>query len=219
MQTAPLFLGYWLGDREKMKKTIFNSLAAGLMIAIGGSVFLGCEERTLGAILFTVGLISVVQMNLYLYTGKIGFVAERYNKHDALHLLTGLVGNYIAATLCGLLVSYALPKSQAKAADMCAAKLGQNPLQTFILGIFCGVLMYFAIKLYKKKTMIGVLFAVPVFIVAGFEHSIADMFYFAAGRSFTGKSFLFLFMVVLGNTVGAMILPMLKRLAGEKTSE
>lgn len=202
-----------------MRKTIFNSLAAGLMIAIGGAVFLGCEERTLGAILFTVGLISVVQMELYLFTGKIGFVAEQYNKGDALALVTGLVGNYIAATLSGLMVSYALPSSREKAALMVAKKLAQNPLQTFILGLFCGILMYFAIKLYKKKTMIGVLFAVPVFIVAGFEHSIADMFYVAAARNITEKSFLFLFMVVLGNTVGAMILPMLKRFAGEKTSE
>lgn len=202
-----------------MRKTIFNSLAAGLMIAIGGAVFLGCEERTLGAILFTVGLISVVQMELYLFTGKIGFVAEQYNKGDALALITGLVGNYVAATLSGLMVSYALPSSREKAALMVAKKLAQNPLQTFILGLFCGILMYFAIKLYKKKTLIGVLFAVPVFIVAGFEHSIADMFYVAAARNITEKSFLFLFMVVLGNTVGAMILPMLKRLAGEKTSE
>lgn len=202
-----------------MRKTIFNSLAAGLMIAIGGAVFLGCEERTLGAILFTVGLISVVQMELYLFTGKIGFVAEQYNKGDALALVTGLVGNYIAATLSGLMVSYALPSSREKAALMVAKKLAQTPLQTFILGLFCGILMYFAIKLYKKKTMIGVLFAVPVFIVAGFEHSIADMFYVAAARNITEKSFLFLFMVVLGNTVGAMILPILKRLAGEKTSE
>ena len=202
-----------------MRKTIFNSLAAGLMIAIGGAVFLGCEERTLGAILFTVGLISVVQMELYLFTGKIGFVAERYNKGDALALVTGLVGNYVAATLSGWMVSYALPSSRERAALMVAKKLAQNPLQTFILGLFCGILMYFAIKLYKKKTMIGVLFAVPVFIVAGFEHSIADMFYIAAARNITEKSFLFLFMVLLGNTVGAMILPMLKRFAGEETSE
>lgn len=201
-----------------MRKTIFNSLAAGLMIAIGGAVFLGCEERTLGAILFTVGLISVVQMELYLFTGKIGFVAEQYNKGDALALITGLVGNYIAATISGLLVSYALPSSREKASLMVAKKLAQNPLQTLILGLFCGILMYFAIKLYKKKTMIGVLFAVPVFIVAGFEHSIADMFYVAAARNFTAKTFLFLLMVVLGNTVGAMILPLLKRCAGEKTS-
>lgn len=200
-----------------MKKTVFNSLAAGLMIAIGGAVFLGCEERTLGAVLFTVGLISVVQMELYLFTGKIGFVAEQYNKGDALALCIGLAGNYIGATLSGLMVSYALPSSREKAAAMVAKKLTQAPLQTFILGLFCGILMYFAIKLYKKKTMLGVLFAVPVFIVAGFEHSIADMFYVAAARNITVKSFLFLLMVVLGNTVGAMILPLLKRCAGENS--
>lgn len=197
-----------------MRNVIFNSLAAGFLISIGGSVFLGCEDKAVGAVLFTVALLTICKMKLYLFTGKIGFIAESFKKEDSLHLITGLLGNYVAATLFGLMIKYAIPTSSEKALAICEKKLTQAPLQTFILGIFCGALMYIAIKIYKDNSLVGILFGVPVFILAGFEHSIADMFYFAAGGLFSAKYVLFLVLVVLGNTVGGVILPVFKRLAG-----
>ena len=207
-----------------MRKTIFNSLAAGLMIAIGGAVFVACVGdaanpgmvKVFGAILFSIALLTICKHEMYLFTGKIGFVAESFQPIDAAYLAVGLLGNYVSATLCGRILAYALPANAEKAAALCEAKLGQDPLQTFILGCFCGVLMYVAVKTFKEKSLIGILFGIPVFIVAGFEHSIADMFYFSFGGSFTGKSFLFLLLVVCGNAVGAVVPPLLKRLGGEK---
>ena len=207
-----------------MRKTIFDSLAAGVMIAIGGAVFMACVGdatapgvvKILGAVLFSVALLTICKMGLYLFTGKIGFVAEQFKPIDALHLLVGLLGNYAAATACGRVLAYALPANAEKAAALCETKLTQNPLQTFILGIFCGILMYVAVKTFKEKSLIGILFGIPVFIVAGFEHSIADMFYFSFGGNFTGRAFLFLLLVVCGNAVGGVLLPCLRRLAGEK---
>ena len=60
---------------------------------------------------------------------------------------------------------------------------------------------------------------VPVFILAGFEHSIADMFYFFCAGSFTLPSFCFLLMVVLGNSIGGMIVPALYVIGNPKKSE
>lgn len=137
-----------------MRKTIFDSLAAGVMIAIGGAVFMACVGdstnpgvvKILGAVLFSVALLTICKMGLYLFTGKIGFVAESFKPMDALHLLVGLLGNYAAATACGRILAYTLPANAEKAAALCETKLGQNPLQTFILGVFCGILMYVAVK-------------------------------------------------------------------------
>ena len=71
--------------------------------------------------------------------------------------------------------------------------------------------MYLAVSIFKEhKTPMGILFCIPVFILSGFEHSIADMAYFATARVFTGQSVLFLFLVVVGNALGAMILPAFK---------
>ena len=92
-----------------------------------------------------------------------------------------------------------------------AAKLSQTALQTLIRGGFCGILMYLAVSIYReKKTPAGIFFCIPAFILSGFEHSVADMCYFAAAGDFSGEAALFIVYVVLGNTIGAMILPALK---------
>ena len=63
--------------------------------------------------------------------------------------------------------------------------------------------------------MAGILFCIPVFILSGFEHSIADMFYFSlAGTVFQGRSLLFLLLVVLGNSLGGLFIPCLQGLRG-----
>ena len=81
-------------------------------------------------------------------------------------------------------------------------------------GIFCGILMYMAVSIYRdKQTISGILFCVPVFILAGFEHSVANMFYFgAAGMFFSMESIIYLAIVVLGNTIGGMLMPVLAML-------
>ena len=50
-----------------------RSALSGVMIAIGGYAFLGCENRVVGAILFTVGLITITLFGFDLYTGRIGY--------------------------------------------------------------------------------------------------------------------------------------------------
>ena len=89
-------------------------------------------------------------------------------------------------------------------------------MQTLFRGFFCGVLMYVAVWVYReKKTVVGILFCIPVFILSGFEHSIADMFYFSlAGTVFQGRSLLFLLLVVLGNSLGGLFIPCLQGLRG-----
>ena len=48
-----------------------------------------------------------------------------------------------------------------------------------------------------------------MFILSGFEHSIADMFYFGASGTISGRVLLFIIAAVLGNSLGAVILPLL----------
>ena len=67
-------------------------------------------------------------------------------------------------------------------------------------------------------TCVGILFCIPVFILAGFEHSIADIFYFAASGIVSLPALGFIWTVILGNTLGGMILPVLG-MAGEKKAD
>ena len=118
----------------------------------------------------------------------------------------------------GFLIFRALPALRETALAACEKRLTQLPLQSFLRGCFCGVLMYIAVWTFReKKTIVGILFCIPVFVLSGFEHSIADMYYFSlAGILFRGESLLFLLLVVLGNSLGGMFIPLLQRLRGKE---
>ncbi len=200
-----------------MKKTFFESICAGILISIGGCVYLACDNKYVGATFFTVALLCICYKGYYLFTGKIGYIAESHKKDDIQNVITGLIVNLITTFLIGMLIRFAMPALGENANVICNGKLSsQIFIQTFIRGIFCGFLMYLAVSTYKEKdTPFGIIFCVPVFILSGFEHSIADMFYFGASGIFSVKVLLFMVAVVAGNTVGGLTLPILKK-AGEK---
>ena len=193
-----------------MLKKVLSGVQAGIMISIGGAVFLACDNKYVGAGLFTVALLTICIKGYSLYTGKIGFIPEKHDKEAFSVLLLGLLGNLIATVACGYLIRFGLPKLSDAAEVICNAKLEQSFVQTLIRGFFCGVLMYVAVSVWRdKQKIVGILFCIPVFILAGFEHSIADMFYFAASGIVDIKAFAFIWTVILGNSLGGMVLPLL----------
>lgn len=198
-----------------MLKQIINGFCAGLLISIGGCVFLACDNKYMGAFFFSVALLSICIKGYSLFTGKVGYIPESHSKDDVSSLLLGLLGNTVATVLIGFLVSLAFPSFFASAKLICAAKLAsQNFFSTLLRGILCGVLMYLAVSIYKEsKSYIGIVFCIPVFILSGFEHSIADMFYFSVARAVSFKGFLFILTVIVGNTIGGMLLPSLSLLS------
>lgn len=196
-----------------MVKTVSGAVSAGIMIAIGGSVFLACDNKYVGAVLFSVALLCICYLGYYLFTGKIGYLAKDFSKSNILSLATGLAVNLIITFLLGMLISFALPNLAEKAYTICTAKLEQSFLITFIRAVFCGVLMYTAVEIFKeKKTPLGIIFCIPVFILCGFEHSVADMFYFGASGIFNAKILTFELAAVLGNTVGSLVLALLSKI-------
>ncbi len=191
---------------------ILSGISAGILISIGGSVFLACDNKYVGAVMFSVALLCICLKGYSLYTGKIGFIPEKHDKEAFSVLLLGLLGNLIGTVVCGYAVRYALPALGDTAEKICNLKLEQALPQTLIRGIFCGVLMYLAVSIFRdKQKVIGILFCIPVFILAGFEHSVADMYYFAASGIVSLDAFVFLMTVVFGNTIGGMLLPILMK--------
>ncbi|MBE6582908.1 MAG: formate/nitrite transporter family protein [Ruminococcaceae bacterium] len=200
-----------------MLKGTIDGILAGLMIGIGGTVLLSVCGGIPGACFFTISLLIICYRGYSLYTGKIGFMAYNHNGSDFVTLLTGLFGNVIGTLLSGLAVSFALSDRAVLAKTMCEAKLDDNLLGVFIKAIFCGILMYLAVAVFKEnKSPLAIFFCVPVFILSGFEHSIADMFYFFTARIFSLEMLVFLVIVILGNTVGGLLFPTLTLLKGEK---
>lgn len=179
-----------------------KSILAGVMISIGGSVFLSCENRYVGAFFFSVGLVGVVMLGLNLYTGKIGYVMDNDRAFFADTVLS-VVGNLVGCFIVGLMQA---PKGSV--ATIVENKLAKSVPAVFADAILCGILIFVCVEIFKKKgTPLGILLCIPTFILCGFEHSIADMFYVINAREFTLSAAIFLGVVVLGNAVGGLFIP------------
>lgn len=203
-----------------MLKKITDGIAAGLMIVIGCAVYLACESKVVGAVLFAVALLTICLKGYSLFTGKVGYLPESHSKDDVSTLLLGLFGNAIATCGIGYILGLAMPNLQAVATISYNAKLTQEWYQTFVRAIFCGVLMYVAVSIYKENgKLAGIFFAVPTFILSGFEHSIANMGYFGISGQVSLDAFVFILIVILGNAVGGVALPLITGKLKCKTKE
>lgn len=178
------------------------------MIGIGGTVYLSCDNKYIGALLFTVGLCTICTLGMSLFTGMISYAR---NTDDYAQMAIVWIGNLVGAVLTGLLIMVAKPETHELSVLLCNAKMTQTPYKTAILSVMCGVLMYAAVYPFRCmrgiSRYIGILICVPSFIVCGFEHSVADMFYFSAGACGlyeVDKVISYILLVTLGNAIGAI---------------
>jgi formate/nitrite transporter FocA (FNT family) len=196
--------------------TFILAVCAGMCIGVGGTVYLMCTSKLLGAVLFSVGLLTILVFGLKLFTGMTGYL---FGERSKLKYLTTLIlvwsGNFIGTFLVGLAVRNTrialtiIPTAQA----LVATKLEDSWYSLMILGVFCGLLMYIGVDSFKKlrdnystlRTLMPII-CVATFIIAGFEHCIANMFYCTvAGLSL--KSIIMILVVTVGNILGSFIIP------------
>jgi len=200
----------------KQLKIFVQAIAAGVMIAIGGTVYMICESKLLGAFLFAVGLYMVCMWKFNLFTGKVGYVVE--DKKMWCSLAQIWLGN-----LCGVAaVGYAMratrmyAKMSASVTAAVEGKINDSLFSAFILGIFCGMLMFLAVDTFKNTDSgalkaVAVILPIAVFIIAGFNHCIADMFYISAANMWSLKALVYILVVTVGNTVGSVIIGLFKK--------
>ena len=186
----------------KLLPCAVRGVLAGLMISIGGYVYLGCENRVVGAVVFTVGLITITLFGFDLYTGKIGYWLGQ-SRQERWQTLLSLPCNAVGCLIAGL-----ARRPAGAVLALCEARLTKAPLILLVDGIFCGILIFICVEIYKTRgTVLGILICIPTFILCGFEHSIADIFYFCNARIFSGQAVLVVVLVALGNALGALIIP------------
>ncbi len=199
-----------------MIEDIKKSVLAGIMISIGGCVNLACSVNGMawvGALLFSVGLFTICEYGFNLYTGKVGYIANDFRDGKyILKVLLILVVNLVITFSVGALLSTSFLEITEKARSLYTAKLEQSPLRWALSSVLCGILMYIAVDSWKRGTKLGVFLCVPTFILAGFDHSIANSFYngLAIGEyTFTLQNAFFIITVILGNSIGCMLVPLL----------
>lgn len=192
-----------------MFRLIRSSILAGMAIGCGGYGFLASGIQSVaygqlfGAILFSFGLITVVAYKLALYTGTAGFI--RKNEVGRLFVILG--GNIVGCIVMGLLSRLSPLEMQDAAQNVLSLRLERGPLRCGLLGIPCGFMMTTAVTFARKQHYIPLLLAVPLFIVCGFTHCIADAFYYSCVpfefiKDHALQTLFVYISIVLGNLVG-----------------
>ena len=180
-------------------KIFSSSILAGICIAFGGIAYLKVGGLA-GAILFTFGLLTVVHYKLKLFTGTAGFFEI---KKDLYNLFIIIFGNIVGTSIVALMVNVAIPTLVPVASEILANRMDNTILSTIILGAGCGFVMTTAVTFGRNEKFLPLLFGVPLFIMCGFLHSIADAFYYAvAYASLTIKVIPIYISIVIGNFIG-----------------
>ena len=204
-----------------------KGILAGIAIGIGGIIFLKTKEQTglvvLPALLFPIGLILICNFDFYLYTGKICYLPSSISQKTTLgtivKLVIGLIGNLLGTTILGIILHQVIPPTTL-VEKMLEVKINYEWWQLIVLGICCGGLIYFAVEGYQKINnnlgkYIVLICCISGFIICGFEHCIADMFYFAYALSFNIDTLTTILLVIVGNSIGGILLYLLTTLSSK----
>lgn len=201
----------------KRVKTFLYGILAGICVSIGGAVFLSLDNKVLGALFFTCGLFTICTFGFNLFTGKVCYVFEKdasYAIDLPIMWLGNLVGAWLFAQL--LMLTRVGAAMSEKAAGMVNTKLSDSPLSIFILSVFCDILIFIAVDGYNKNPhevgkYLALFFGVMVFILCGFEHCVANMFYISIAGMWSAKAVIYVIIMTLGNSVGGVIIPLIRK--------
>lgn len=183
-------------------QTFRSSFLAGICIGIAGFGYLA-EKSIIGAVLFAFGLLTVVHYGLRLYTGTAGFI----QKGEVGKLFFILFGNIIGCLAIALMVRCSPMPLQDTAQKILEGRLAMGPLRGGILAIGCGFIMTTAVTFARQGKNLPLLFGVPLFIMCGFPHCVADVFYYlCVPVQFLADNalsiLLFYLSIVIGNFIG-----------------
>ena len=182
-----------------------RSILAGICIGLGGAIFVKLGGF-IGSFMFAFGLLSVVHFKLPLYTGTAGFIElnkwEEYKKMTSI-LLGNILGCFLLAQL--------LDHSQYIGDSIIQSRINSGYIRCLLNGIWCGFVMTIIVQGGRDKNLLLILFGIPLFILLGFYHSIADAFYASISSLETSKNYLLYYIIiVLGNFIGCNIPRLLK---------
>ena len=219
----------------KYLKVLLFGIFAGLAIGLGSFIFtmmmfvtktylpvdLQAAGKMVASCLFSIGLILVCVLGLQLYTGKIGVVFDDREKlkENTINLPIMLVGNAIGAFGLGILCHFIFMNVgdvQTVIEEISNGKTGSSLV--FTEGILCGALVYIAVYCFKNfqnyaMKIIGIITAVTLFVYCGFQHCVANMFYFGMAFNWNLNMLWNLLIVILTNSIGALLVRCLVHLA------
>ena len=214
-------MGKLFSMAKNLAFTFLKGILAGLAIGLGGFLYIimtfawpGEGGKVLGSALFAVGLFLVCTFQLSLYTGKIGLIYEKkQEKVFYIGLPVMLIGNAIGAFALGYLC-YAIFRNTDVMGAVNAATGSRLALNSFddylslcLRSFLCGFCVYMAVKIFawdrlRPIGILGLVTFVFIFVYCGFQHCIANMFYFGFGNAIEANTFINLALCILFNSFG-----------------
>lgn len=202
------------------------AIMAGAFIAMGGVAFLSLDNKIVGAFMFSLGLFAVCTLKYNLFTGKVGYLfcndVKTYLPWCLMVWVGNLVGSIIVAELVRL--TRVAPGLIEKSTKLVQVKADDTLISLFVLGIFCNIMVVHAVDQYLNNPheigkYLGIIMSIMVFILVGFEHSIADMFYIQMARMWNSQTIIALIVITLGNVVGGILIPTMRNINTKLKSE
>lgn len=130
----------------------------------------------MGAVLFSLGLLSVIMCGAQLYTGKSGYLPYK----ESWRLVPMLLGNAFGCMLMALLSGYVMTDAVVANLDaILTARLAASWHGLLITSVGTGMLMTLAVYGARRQHYLPLLLAVPVFILCGLPHCVADAYYYS----------------------------------------
>lgn len=202
------------------------AIMAGAFIAMGGVVFLSLNNKIVGAFMFSLGLFAVCTLKYNLFTGKVGYLfcndVKTYLPWCLMVWVGNLVGSIIVAELVRL--TRVAPGIIEKSTKLVQVKADDSLISLFVLGIFCNIMVVHAVDQYLNNPhevgkYLGIVMSIMVFILCGFEHCIADMFYIQMARMWNSQTIIALIVITLGNVLGGILIPTMRNINTKLKSE
>lgn len=201
---------------------------AGVLATIAGSAYSDMQSTLIKASVFPIGLVLVTLAGSELFTGNCLLVAPLLQGEIKVtktlkNLGITYAGNLVGSILIALIAVYSGALDQVAASVVSAAvtKCNFGFGKSFLLAIPCNILVCLAVWIsMSSKSAAGKILAVymPIFafVVCGFEHSVANMYYFSAALFSASKHGITgynvgtaivnnLIPVTLGNVVGGVV--------------
>lgn len=192
--------------RKLSAKSIFvKAVLAGSMISMGAAMSSVAAHtvsdvglaRLAAAVVFPVGLMMVILLGAELFTGdclvSMSVMDGKQKVKDAIRLLVLVyLGNFVGAVFTALFISlsgqwdYSAGMLGAYTIKVAIGKVSLTFTEAMISGILCNVLVCAAVLMAMcAKDITGKLLAsfstIMLFVVSGFEHCVANMYYITAG--------------------------------------
>lgn len=211
---------------KRLMSIAVDGILSGFIVCIGCCVYMNCESKVLGAILFSFGLFVIIVFRLGLFTGKAGYMVVR-EKSYVIDVFITLAANFAGAVIGGgiLRMTRFREAYMSKAADILIPKFHDSLQSSFVLAFFCGVLMYVAVEGFERcaksqnyiGTVLAIIMPVMIFVFCNFNHCIADFTFFSISKFQNAQEAVLYFpAAIAGNALGGMLFPLCKKLSVNK---